>query len=168
MRRLQRQRLLVGLDRAGRVVEVLLQQRAAPELQLGDRRHVGRQIDLGQQRRRQLLPAPEPLIEAVQRRQRLQLGGILLQDRLVELDRLLGLSDLLFVEAGQLEADLQLLGLRLGQLQLLVVDRQQVGEPPGGDVEALERADRLGSLGAISRIVWLRAMAASGLASSFS
>ena len=94
--------------------------------------------------------------------------GVLLEDRVVELDGLVGLLGLVLVEARELHADLERLGLALGELELLVVDREQVGEAARRDVEALERVDGLGSLGAVLRIGWLRAMAASGFASSFS
>ena len=145
--RLERERLFVGRDGACAVAEVLFEQRAAPELELGDPRHIGREIDLLRQRRRQLFPAAEAEVDPIERDQRRQLLGVLREDRLVKDDGLLGLADLVFVQAGELEADLQLLGLRLRELELLVVDRQQVGEAPGRDVESFERADRLGVAG---------------------
>ena len=147
VRRLQLQGLAVRGDRARAVGEMLLEDRAAAELQLGDRGEVGRQIDLLLDRRRQVLPAFELLIQAIQRRQRRDLRrdpG--LEDLAVELDRLVGLLDLLLVEAGELEADLEPLGLVLRETQLLVVDREQVGEAAGRDVEPLERGDRVGIL----------------------
>ena len=97
VRRVDLQRLAVGRHGAGAVFQVLLLHGAAAELQLGDRGHVGRQIDLLGDRRRQVLPATELLIKAIERRQRLQLGRVLLDDRRVELDRLVRLLDLLLV-----------------------------------------------------------------------
>ncbi len=79
--------------------------------------------------------------------ERLRLLRILREDRVVELDGLVGLLGLVLVEAGELHADLERLGLALGELELLVVDREQVGEAPRRDVEALERVDGLGILG---------------------
>src|SRR5262249_42232946 len=80
-------------------------------------------------------------------REGLRLLRVLLEDRVVELDGLLGLLGLVLVEAGELHADLELLGLALREVELLVVDREQVGEAAGRDVEPLERVDGLWILG---------------------
>src|SRR4029077_13305364 len=72
---------------------------------------------------------------------------ILLEDLVVELDGLLGLLGLVFVEVRELHADLERLALALGELELLVVDREQVGEATRRDVEALERVDGVRILG---------------------
>src|SRR6185312_3631740 len=143
VRRLQRQRLAIRGDRARAVREVLLEDGATPELQLRDRAHVGREIDLRLDRRRQVLPATELLVNPIEGGQRRRLLRILGEDLLIELHRLVGLLDLLLVQVRQLEADGELLTLALGQPQLLVVDGKQIGEASGGDEEPFERLDRL-------------------------
>ena len=56
----------------------------------------------------ELLPLPGRRVEAIQGGQGLRVPGAGLQDVPVERDGLLGVADLVFVEAGQLELDLRL------------------------------------------------------------
>ena len=105
VRRIDLQRLAVRRHGARAVLQILLEHGAAPELQLGDGGHVGREVDLRFDRLRQLFPASELLVDPIERRQRRRLLGILFENREIELHSLVGLLDLVLVEAGQLEAD---------------------------------------------------------------
>ena len=138
MGRIQRQGLLIRPHSNARTVEILLGDLAKSELQLSRAGVVIGQLELTRDDPGQFFPIPRAPIQAVQRPQCLCVLLGRPQDVFVELDRLVRVVHLFFVERRELEANFALLLLRAGQSELLVVDGQQLVVLAGCNIQALE------------------------------
>jgi hypothetical protein len=127
--RLCRQDLLVALDRAGRVPEVLLADLAQPVLELDPRRGALRivrvdQVQLAHQDLGQLGPALVALEDPIEGAQGAQIVAVLLEDLGVRADRLVVVADHVLVQLSDLELDVAALARIAGQVQLAAVDAE--------------------------------------------
>ena len=140
--RVHLQHLPVRLDGARQVLQVLAPQLADAEPQRHDLGRRRRQLGLPLEHGQQVVPAPQLLVQAIQRLDGVVVFRIQVDDRAVGLDGALRIAQLAVVDLAEHEQHLLLLDRRRRQLRLLGVDVLQLVPAREPDVDPFQLVQR--------------------------
>ncbi len=144
--RVEEEDLAIVLERARRVVQMLLERRAEAELEIDERPLVVVELDAPPQDVDVGLPSLEASVENVERAERGDVGGLFFEHGDVRLDRLVHVLHFVFEELGDLEVDVLLVDGIGREIALLLVDAEEVRERLRLAIQVLERGERFGVL----------------------
>src|SRR5262249_18400140 len=104
--RVEEEDLAVVLERAGGIADVLLERLPEPELEVDDLALVVIELDATAERVDVRLPALEVPVKDIERLQRVRVGGLVVEDAVVRVDRAIEVLHLGLVELRDLVRDL--------------------------------------------------------------